>query len=182
MKKLLYLITVLYCIVIAGAPTSAADLNDHEIYKIVTYTFNKDYNPNEAGIGKKTNGFEPLMITRTKADIISGQPNQGDQLPFTTGKKIFQSFSVVADYQATPRLGFRGVIGVTKNAMDTSSVKLNSDSSWEANIGVIYKLFNNFSYEMHFGFMDSGDLFKNSNAYRDVESIVMINNQLTMSF
>jgi hypothetical protein len=181
MKKLLYLITFFYCMAIAGSPSSAADLNDHEVYKIVTYTFNKDYNPNEVGIAKKTNSFEPLLITRTKADIISGQPNQGGQLPFTTGKKIYQSFSLVADYQATSRLGFRGVIGVTKNTMDTSA-KLNFDSSWEANIGVIYKLFNNFSYEMHFGFMDSGDLFKNSNAYRDVENIIMINNQLTMSF
>ena len=65
--------------------------------------------------------------------------------------------------------------------MDTS-MKSNYDSSWEANLGVIYKLFNNFSYEMHFGFMDTGDIFKKSNAYSDVESIVMISNQLTMSF
>jgi hypothetical protein len=181
MKKLLSLFIVFYCIVATVSPSSAANLNDHELYKIVTYTFNKDYNPDETGIAKKTNSFEPLMITRTKADIISGRPNQEEQIPFTTGKKIFQSFAVVADYQATPNLGFRGVIGVTKNASDTSA-KLNFDSSWEANIGVIYKLFNNFSYEMHFGFMDAGDLFKNSNAYHDVESIVMINNQLTMSF
>ena len=181
MKKLLSVITVFYCIVIAGSPSLAADLNDHELYRIVTYTFNKDYSPNETGIAKKTNSFEPLMITRTRADIISGRPNQEEQLPFTTGKKIFQSFSVVADYQATPKLGFRGVIGVTKNTNDASA-KLNFESSWEANIGVIYKLFNNFSYEMHLGFMDAGDLFKNSNAYHDVENIVMINNQLTMSF
>jgi hypothetical protein len=181
MKSLLSLITVFYYIAITSSPSSAANLNDHELYKIVTYSFNSSYNPNETGIAKKTNSFEPLMITRTKADIISGQPNQGYQLPFTTGKKIFQSFAVTADYQATPNLIFHGVIGVTKNTMDTS-IKLNFDSSWEANIGVIYKLFNNFSYEMHFGFMDAGDLFKNSNAYHDVESIVMINNQLTMSF
>jgi hypothetical protein len=35
---------------------------------------------------------------------------------------------------------------------------------------------------MHFGFMDTGDLFKRNNAYSDVESIVMISNQLSMSF
>jgi hypothetical protein len=30
--------------------------------------------------------------------------------------------------------------------------------------------------------MDTGDIFKERNAYTDVESIIMISNQLTMSF
>ena len=182
MKNLSTFIAVTYILIFSGSLASAADLSsDHELYRIVSYSFNTKDSVDETGNIKKSNRFEPLMITRTKTDIISSQPNQGDQLPFATGKKIFQSFAVVADYQATAKLGFHGVIGVTKNTMDTSA-KLKFDSSWEANIGVTYKLFNNFSYEMHFGFMDAGDLFKNSNAYRDVESIVMINNQLTMSF
>ena len=181
MKKIFSLITVLWLIALACSPAVAADLYDHELYKVVTYTFNSNNMQSGISIAKNTGHFEPLMITRTKADIISSLPNQGDQLPYTTGKQMVQSFAVVADYQATSRLTFQGVIGVTKNAMDTS-VKMNFDSSWEANIGVMYKLFNNFSYEMHFGFMDGGDLFKNSAAYNNVESIVMVSNQISMSF
>ena len=178
MKTLIPFIAAIWLIVLTGSPSSAVDLNDHQLYKIVTYTFNSS--SQTPGLAKMTH-FEPLMITSTKTDIFSGLPNQGDQLPYTTGKQAVQSFALVADYQATPRLTFQGVIGITKNAMDTS-VKMNFDSSWEANIGVMYKLFNNFSYEMHFGFMDGGDLFKNSAAYNNVESIVMVSNQISMSF
>jgi hypothetical protein len=181
MKKLLVYIVFLYGIALTVTPASAVDLSNHELYKVVTYSFNSSSNLDETGAPKTLNRFDPLMITRTKADIISGQPNQADQFNFTTGKQFAHGFAVSADFNATPNLALRGVIGITKNGMDTS-IKSKFDSSWEANLGVVYKLFNNFSYEMHFGFMDTGDLFKKNNAYSDVENIVMISNQLTMSF
>jgi hypothetical protein len=181
MKKLFPLSVVLFAMALTVAPASAADLNDHEIYKIVSYSFNPSNNLDESGNVKKINRFDPLLITRTKADLISGQPHEIDHFSYTTGKTFAQGFAVAADIHATPDLAFRGVIGITKSGIDTS-MKANYDSSWEANLGVVYKLFNNFSYEMHFGFMDTGDLFKKNNAYSDVESVVMISNQLTMSF
>jgi len=181
MKKLFFFLAVFWGIAVTTATASAADLNDHELYKIVTYSFNSSNNLDEKGAVKKMNRFDPLMITRTKADIISGQPYDQDQFAFNTGKTLAQGFAVSADFHASPNLALRGIIGITKSGMDTTQ-KSNYDSSWEANLGVIYKLFNNFSYEMHFGFMDTGDLFKKNNAYSDVESIVMISNQLTMSF
>ena len=184
MKKVFFLITAFFFLAAGSVSSRAADLYDHELYKIVTYSFNENTDPNGTVISKKVDHFEPLMITRTKADLMSSQPPLAERT-FTTGRDLVQGmvqgFAISADYNATPRLAFRGVIGVTKNINDTS-VKLGFDSSWEANIGVVYKLFNNFSYEMHLGFMDTGDLFKNSSAYHDVENIIMINNQLTMSF
>jgi len=181
MKKLFAFIVVLYGVAITASPASAVDLNNHELYKIVTYSFNSSNNFDETGASKKFNRFEPLMITGTKADIISGQPNEVDQFTFTSGKNFARGFAVSADFNATSNLALRGIIGITKSGMDTS-ITSKYNSSWEANLGVVYKLFNNFSYEMHFGFMDTGDLFKRNNAYSDVESIVMISNQLSMSF
>jgi hypothetical protein len=121
------------------------------------------------------------MITRTTADIFSSQPTEWNQFQFSSGKKLTQGFAVSADFFATQNLALHGIIGITKNDMSTT-YKADFDSSWEANLGVVYKLFNNISYEMHFGYMDTGDLFKKSNIYNDVENIVMISNQLTMSF
>jgi hypothetical protein len=181
MKKIFLFIAILSFSSITSSLSFAADLNDHELYRVVTYSFNSNSNPDETSAAKKLNRFEPLMITKTKADIFSDQLNEEEQFKFTTGKNVAQGFAVSADFRATPDLAFRGVIGVTKNGLNTS-MKANYDSSWEANLGVVYKLFNNFSYEMHFGFMDTGDLLKKSNAYSNVESIVMISNQLTMSF
>ena len=77
MKKLYTFLAVLCGIAIASSTASAADLNDHELYKIVTYSFNSSNNLDETGAVKKLNRFDPLMITRTKADIISGQPIRG---------------------------------------------------------------------------------------------------------
>lgn len=62
------------------------------------------------------------------------------------------------------------------------NVEYENESSWEANLGFIYKLVNNLSYEVHFGYMDTGDLFTDQSSYSDVENIIMVSNQLTMSF
>lgn len=185
MKRIFPFITAAFLLAIGGVSSFAADLYDHELYTVVTYSFNNNIESDGPTISQKANHFEPLMITSTKANMLSYQSGSDEQSPFTTGKDLVQGmvhgFAISADYNATSRLAFRGVLGITKNVNDTS-MSFGFDSSWEANVGVIYKLFNNFSYEMHFGFMDTGDLFKNSSAYHDVENIVMINNQLTMSF
>jgi len=181
MKKLFLFSFLLVIFTLAGVPSQAADLNDHALYRIVTYTFNTENNSKFTVSTKNTSHFNPLMITRTKTDILSSQEDRQDQFDYSTGKNFAQSFALSADFHATPNLAFQGVIGITKNN-SISTLNSNFDSSWEANLGVIYKLFNHLSYEMHFGFMDTGDIFKNNNAYSDVESIVMISNQLTMSF
>ncbi len=181
MKNIILSSLILLVFALTGSIAQAADLNDHELYKIVTYTFNTETHPNLTVTSKNTTHFNPLLITGTKTDILSSQAENHDRFDYTTGKNLTQGVIISADIHATPNLAFQGVIGVTKNNTVTS-FNSNFDSSWEANLGVIYKLFNHLSYEMHFGFMDTGDIFKNNNAYSDVESIVMISNQLTMSF
>lgn len=181
MKKLFLYCFVVLLIATTSSFAQAADLNDHELYRIVTYTFNTGNTSDLTVSAKNTNHFNPLMITRTKSDILSSQPDDQDQLSYSNGKNYAQGIAISANFRATPNLAFQGVLGVTKNVADTT-LNSNFDSSWEANLGVIYKLFNHLSYEMHFGFMDTGDIFRTNNAYSDVESIVMISNQLTMSF
>jgi hypothetical protein len=182
MKQLFLMSFAFLLLVTNGSFCQAADLNDHELYRIVTYTFGTK-NDSQLTVTAKNSSthFDPLMITRTKSDILASPEYRQDQFSYSTGKNFAQSFALSAYFHATPNLAFQGVIGVTKDNTDTA-LNSNYDSSWEANLGVIYKLFNHFSYEMHFGFMDTGDVFKNNHAYSDVESIVMISNQLTMSF
>lgn len=54
--------------------------------------------------------------------------------------------------------------------------------SWEINLGVAYQFFDNFAYEIHFGYMDTGDLYKDSAKFMDLEEITIVTNKLTMSF
>ena len=164
-----------------GTQSHAADLNDHELYKIVTYTFNTGASSELGGGEQSATHFNPLMISRPRTTLGTPQSIEQDQFAYSTATTSTQGFAVSANINATSNLAFQGVIGVTRNSMNTTFGR-NYDSSWEANLGLIYKLFDHLSYEMHFGFMDSGDIMKTSNSYSDVESVVMISNQLTMSF
>ncbi len=181
MKKIFLFSAVLCISLLTGAVSYAADLNDHVLYRIVTYTFNDGTMPNAATATGTPHHYNPLMIAGTKTDMTPSEPSNQDQFAYSSAKPFAQGFALSANIDATPKLSFQGVIGVVKNGPNTL-VNSNFDSSWEANLGVIYKLFNHLSYEVHFGFMDTGNLFKNNNAYSDVESVVMISNQLTMSF
>ncbi len=174
MKKILNIIIATVLISIYGKGVSAANIEGHQQYKIVSYSFSSD----DTNITDEPIHYGTLLITESTADILTDSLyGSGASDP----KLATDVFAVSADYNATPDLSLFGTIGITKNRWDAA---LNSDydSSWEANLGVIYKLFNNISYEIHFGYMDTGDLFKENQAYSDVESIIMISNKLTMSF
>jgi hypothetical protein len=166
----------------AGASIGVADeLNSDPDVTITGYTFDYDaVSESESGLKLETSLFKPLMITDSTSDIFGLDP-------FTTGltsptsKAAPHGFAVAAEYLATPNLAFLGAIGVTKGNWDADAA-LETESSWEANLGVVYNFFNSLSYQVHFGYMDTGDLFEEVNTYSDIEAIIMISNQLTLSF
>lgn len=164
------------------AEVMAEELENSPPYKITGYRF--DYGAVSETDGRlqlETSRFTPLMITNAAVDLFGPDPFT-DRLSTQTGKSLPpQSFAVAAEYLATPDLAFHGVIGVTKGNWDADAA-LETESSWEANIGVVYRFFNSLSYQVHFSYMDTGDLFKQADAYSEVESIIMISNQLTLSF
>ncbi len=170
--------TALFILAMA-APVKAEEQISHSLYKVTTYNLGtsvdfQDFAP------VSSEKYKPLLITSTKADILGSDQNKDLNLETSANKTATRGFAVAAEYSPLSRLALQGVLGVTKNSWDPSST--DHASSWEANLGVIYKMFNNLSYELHFGYMDTGDLFKERNTYTDVESIIMISNKLTMSF
>lgn len=163
------------------SPLLAADLGRAGDYRITGFSFDTDaVSESDGGLHFESSRFKPLMITNSAADILIGDPFI-DGLSTQTSKSAPHGFAVAAEYLATPSLAFHGAIGVTKGNWDADAT-LATESSWEANIGVVYSFFNSLAYEIHFGYMDAGDVFKQSDAYTDVDSIIMISNQLTMSF
>ncbi len=180
MKKLISILALF----IFGATVSvatAAEPNGHQQYKITSYNFGDNAFLGAENQGSKANTFDPLLITGSRSDILNRSPFIVNEFGTSDTQSTTSGFAVSADYDATSKISLHGAIGVTKNDWDASS-NPNYNSSWEANLGVIYKLFNNLSYEVHFGYMDTGDLFKQSSTYNSVESIIMVSNQLTMSF
>jgi len=176
----LAIISVIF--LLAGAAQALAEgLNDSPEYKITGYSF--DYSAvseSDSGLKLETSLFKPLMITSSTSDIFGVDPFTSSLIS-PTSKTAPRGFAIAAEYLATPDLAFHGAIGVTKGNWDTD-VSLKSESSWEANLGVVYRLFNSLAYEVHFGYMDTGDLFHNVSTYSDIDSIIMVSNQLTLSF
>jgi len=169
-------------VLLAGVSEVLAEgLQDEPNFKITGYSFNYDaVSESEGALTLETSLFKPLMITGSTSDIFGLDPFTSG-LATAPGKSAPHGFAVAAEYLATPSLAFHGAIGVTRGNWDVDA-SLESESSWEANLGVVYRLFNSLAYEVHFGYMDTGDLFQEINTYSDIESIIMISNQLTLSF
>ncbi len=177
MKKLLSIIC-LTLIVVVGQNVMAEELEKLSAYKVTTYNLGAllDYN---GGSDIQLRNYEPLMITSTKADILNEQ-STGEQLRTTPDLGASSGFAISAEYQPISSLALQGTFGMAKNNWDPSNDE--HKGSWEANLGVIYNLIDNLNYEIHFGYMATGDLFRERNSYSDVENIIMVSNKLSMSF
>lgn len=174
------LIVMLFALA-GGSSVLAADLGTAGDYQITGFSFDTDaVSESETGLRFESSRFRPLMITNSASDVLIGDPFIDDVSPQLSNSAP-HGFAIAAEYLATPNLAFHGAIGVTKGSWDANA-SLEGESSWEANIGVVYSFFNALAYEIHFGYMDAGDVFKQSDTYSDIDSIIMISNQLTMSF
>lgn len=175
-KSATFILTLLVTLGIASG-VSAANLDGHMQYRIVSYSLNVDGSSDAI----KNVNLGPFLITGSTADVLSDNLAPEASFDSVDSSSATDVFGVAADFLATPDLALYGAFGITK-IRGNSAFDPEYEASWEANVGVIYSLFNNIRYEVHFGYMDTGDLFKESNTYKDVESIIMISNKLTMSF
>jgi len=179
MKNVLKSLLFAAILLTVASTVMAEEPASHSLYKVTTYNFGtsldfQDFSPID------TQKYKPLLITNTKSDILDGDQLIDTNHDTSANKLAIDGFAIAAEYSPTAKIALQGVVGVTKNNWGPNASK--HDSSWEANLGLIYKMYKNFSYQVHFGYMDTGDLFKERNTYKDVESIIMVNNQLTMSF
>lgn len=178
MKRTLICIGALLALT-CSSDALAGGAETHSVYKVTTYNLGAllgDQGSSNLGL----RNYEPLMITSTKADILSVNPAKANSLKGTSTQNGAKGFAIAAEYSATPRFALQGVLGVTQDIKPNSA--FDAESSWEANLGLIYRFLDNLSYEVHFGYMDAGNLLRERSSYSDTESIIMISNKLTMSF
>jgi len=162
---------------------SAEELDGHSAYKITSYNLGSLQGLQVGNSLATDQEHKPLFITSAATDILKGESEGLSFLgEITPLKSNISSIALSAQYDATSKISLQGAVGLTRNTWTADLFDNVNGTSWEANLGVIYKLLNNLSYELHFGYMDTGDLFTNRSSYSDVESIIMISNQLTLSF
>ncbi len=165
---------------VSASGVFAQELETHSVYKVTTYNLGAlledKNNPNLS-----LRNYEPLLITSTKADILNNRAVVSQHPNTTPTPNATRGFAISAEYSASPQIAVQGIFGVTKNnSWETQN--LDQNASWEANLGLVYRFLDNLSYEIHFGYMETGSLLSERSSYSDVESIIMVSNKLTMSF
>ncbi len=155
----------------------------HSAYKVTSYNLGAILDSQDKGNSLYLTDYKPLLITNSASDILNsehvGKVYAGEAIAPTSNAP---GIALGATFDATQKISVQGAFGLTRNLWAPDSLNYENESSWEANLGVIYKLVRNLSYELHFGYMDTGKLFNDRSSYTNVESIIMISNQLTMSF
>ncbi len=161
----------------------AEGLQTHSIYKVTSYNLGAILDMQDSQKKRFSASFSPLVITNSTSDILDNEHEGTVSWVEAESHTVnTRGIAVAAQFNATKKFSFLGAFGLTRNLWAPDSINYENESSWEANLGVIYKLLNNLSYEIHFAYMDTGDLFTERSSYNDVESIIMVSNRLTMSF
>lgn len=183
MKNIAFQIFIVFQVLCCSSWLFAADLSTHHAYRVTSYNLGSLQDLGNDGGSQYLQNIKPLMITSTTADILNSEHERNvfqGETSFRTSS--FSSIALSAQIEATDNISLQGSLGVTRNLWSPDLMGSLNGSSWEANLGVIYKLLNNLSYELHFGYMDTGNLFSDRHSYSDVENIIMISNQLSLSF
>ncbi len=128
----------------------------------------------------KSRGFQPLYIlTGARADIFTGDGGE-NSFSAQTRKAGMDGIAFIADYDATSRIKLHTAIG----AANANKTPLGFDDyyGWEANIGLGYKILDNLTFELHLGYMATGDFFKRDDVEIETENITIVTQHLTLKF
>lgn len=181
MKRLLSPLLIFALLIIgSGAHGGQQDLKQGE-YKLFAYTLSSDNSDAYSEIRSvKSISFNTLYISPAAMDKALNRDRSQLGVP-EINQENYQSFAFKAAYAATPDITFHSAIALTDTAKPTD-IKYTDRVGWEVDLGLAYSFFNNFAYEVHFGYMDTGELFTRSNSLTDVDNITIVTNKLTMSF
>jgi len=183
MKIYYFLITLFIICCTTQGVQAAGNVNTHSAYRVTSYNLGAILDTQENRDPRISQSYQPLLITSTTSDILNNELNNNvSWVEPNSHTANTNGMALSARFNASKHLAFQGAFGITRNLWTPDLIDYESESSWEANLGIIYKLLDNLSIEMHFGYMDTGDLFMEKNTYTDVENIIMVNNKLTLSF
>lgn len=128
------------------------------------------------GTGKD---FEPLYImTGDDMGVLNG-----DGVNAAAGIQAagVQAFGLFADFAVSPALTLHAGIGTGK-ADEVQTAGQDDDYGWEYDLGASYKLLDNLTYDLHFGYWAVGDFVKGGVASVVPNDVTVVTNSLKMTF
>ncbi len=148
-----------------------------------------DDNPNDTdkdaySSGKGSgNDFEPLyVLTGTKTSILNNDIGGATVNGAAARTAGVHAIVLSADFQATEKLSLHGAFGWAEAADEMAG--WDSDYGYELDAGLGYKLLDNLTYNLHFGWLATGDFFKGANPAPGVDAndVTVLYNNLSMRF
>lgn len=181
MNRILLNIFIFLCLFLGSTAHAGQQGLKPGEYKIFAYTLsNGDTDTYSQIKSAKSISFNTLYISPEVMNTVLNR--EGDSLSFfRANQENYQSLAFKASYAPTSDITFHSAISLT-DTIETNELDYKDRVGWEVDLGVAYSFFNNFAYEVHFGYMDTGELFKDSSTFTDVDDITIITNKLTMSF
>ncbi|TSA12420.1 MAG: hypothetical protein D4R73_02375 [Deltaproteobacteria bacterium] len=134
--------------------------------------------------------FQPLYIlTGDKSNIATNSEggygyylqNAGG-MTYGTDQTLtgVQAYLICADYVVDPQLTVHGALGMAY--ADKTMATYDDEIGTELDLGLKYQIMSNLAYELHAGYLWTGDLFKGAGATTAVDNMYQIDHSLTLSF
>ena len=127
--------------------------------------------------------FEPLYILTGQAmNVLNG--DRGASL-VGTAVRTSGALAIVAlaDYKVSEDLTLHAGLGWGQaDETDWIGPGVDDDYGWEADLGLAYKLYQNLTYAVHFGYWGVGDFAQLGMSDLQTEDVVLLSHHLTMKF
>jgi hypothetical protein len=181
-QKLSILLTLILVCIALNAHAEEKSLQQGE-YKLIAYTLsNGSSDIYSEGSSSKSISFQSLYISPEAMNtVLNREDSFLNSSVSDINKGHYKGFVIRAAYAPTSSITFHSSFGLT-DIMEDTKLDYTDRIGWEVDLGLAYKFLNHFAYEVHFGYMDTGELFRDSSSLNDVDNITIITNKLTMSF
>lgn len=127
------------------------------------------------GLGEQ---FQPYVIlTGATTGMLTGDYNRANGGMTNAG---VISLGVHADFAVNDKLALHSAIAYAE--ADEAPANVDDEYGWEIDLGVSYKLMDNLTYAVDFGYLVTGDYFEGVNGVNDTNDIYVLNHRLTMEF
>jgi hypothetical protein len=94
-----------------------------------------------------------------------------------------QGYWIYADYTVNPQLALHGALGVAYADKINSALYQDDEFGKEFDLGLKYQIMSNLAYELHFGYLWTGDFFKGASTDNyTTDDVYQIDHSLTLSF
>ena len=91
-------------------------------------------------------------------------------------------YQVFADYKVLPKLKLAASITYAKADEKPTAAYVDDEYGTEYDISATYKIYNNLSYKVGFGYLKAGDYFKGEDASNEIDDNYVVMNKLQLKF